>query len=167
MNLDGGIHEIPIPSVRGRLWLCGKHAIAPDPVSVLDKIGVDHVVCLVERFELEGRYPDYVAWLNQSPVATWFPIGDLDFVSLDRAAPLIEELRTRLQQGESILTHCGAGIGRAGTIAVSLCISSGLSLHEALRHVRLHRPGAGPEVGAQSTFVQDWAQRTSAGHRQV
>ena len=27
---DGGIDEIPLPGVPGRLWLCGKHFIGPD-----------------------------------------------------------------------------------------------------------------------------------------
>jgi hypothetical protein len=36
LNLDGGIHEIPLPPpAAGRLWLCGKHAIGPDPEGLL------------------------------------------------------------------------------------------------------------------------------------
>lgn len=165
MNLDGGIHEIPLADVRGRLWLCGKHAIGPDPVSVVDALAVDHVVCLVERFELEDRYPRYVEWLANAESVTWFPIADLDFVSVERAADTLDSLTERLRAGESVLAHCGAGIGRAGTLAVSLCLSIGMSLEDARSHVRMHRPGAGPEVGSQADFVVQWAARSASRHR--
>lgn len=164
MNLDGGIHEVPLPNVAGRLWLCGKHAIAPDPIGILEEVTADHVICLVERFELEDRYPHYVEWLTTSGAATWFPIADLDFVSVDEARECLAAIFLRLSKGESIIAHCAAGIGRAGTLAVCLCMSSGMSLEESLRHVRLRRPGAGPEVGRQMDFVVAWAEEMSLGH---
>ncbi len=165
MNLDGGIHEVPLPGTRGRLWLCGKHAIAPDPVSLMGSVGADHVVCLVQRFELDDRYPHYVEWLESSGSATWFPIADLDFVSVERVGSLLDSISIRLQEGESFVAHCAAGIGRAGTVAVALCINSGMTLNDALRHVRQHRPGAGPEVGMQMDFVEEWAQAKSTDQR--
>ena len=56
MNLDGGIHEIPLPSpAQGRLWLCGKHAIGPDPEGLMERVGADGVVCLNEEYELGER----------------------------------------------------------------------------------------------------------------
>lgn len=164
MNLDGGIHEIPLPGRAGRLWLCGKHAIAPDPRSVLEDLGAVHVVCLVERHEIDQRYPDYVEWLERSGEASWLPIPDLDFLSIDRISPFLDGISARLERGESLIAHCAAGIGRAGTLAVCLCLDLGMSLDEALRHVRLHRPGAGPEVGAQMDCAKARADRSSRSH---
>ncbi len=47
MKLDGGIDEIPLPATAsGRLWLCGKHAIGPDPEGLMARVGADGVVCL-------------------------------------------------------------------------------------------------------------------------
>lgn len=153
MNLDGGIHEIPLPGVEGRLWLCGKHAIAPDPVGLLDSIGAGHVVCLVERFEIADRYPQYLAWIESSGNATWCPMPDLDFASFEVVSPVLEGLLKALADGDGIVVHCAAGRGRAGTLAVAVCQRFGMSLESAIDHVRRHRPGAGPEVGAQSDFV--------------
>jgi hypothetical protein len=62
-NHDGGIHEIPLPDLPGRLWLCGKHVVGPDPGGLLDRTGADTIVCLTERHELFDRYPHYVHWL--------------------------------------------------------------------------------------------------------
>ena len=40
--LDGGIHEIPLPPpTPGRLWLCGKHAIGPDPEGLMGRVGAE------------------------------------------------------------------------------------------------------------------------------
>lgn len=157
MNLDGGIHEIPLPPTVGRLWLCGKHAIAPDPLAVLDKVGADGVVCLVQRFEIEDRYPSYASWLEESPCATWFPIADLDFEPVDAEVRLLDPVVRDVRDGRSIVVHCAAGIGRAGTLAVAICLKLGMSLEESLDHVRRHRPGAGPEVGSQLAFVHQIA----------
>src|SRR5687768_2482553 len=82
-NHDGGLHEIPLDAVPGRLWLCGKHMIGPDPEAVLARTGAHTVVCLTERHELADRYPHYVRWLDEHHSADaegralWFPVHDL------------------------------------------------------------------------------------------
>lgn len=159
MNLDGGVHHVPIRAVEGRLWLCGKHAIAPDVRAMLERTGSNHVVCLVQRHELVDRYDDYVEWLDAARHdgrATWFPIHDLSAPDHERFSPLVHEVSDRLVSGTSVVVHCAAGKGRAGTLAVALCLVAGMSLDEAVDHVRLHRPGAGPEVGDQLALVSSF-----------
>jgi hypothetical protein len=126
-SLDGGIHEVPLPQVGGRLWLCGKHVVGPDPDAALQRVEADTIVCLVEQHELADRYPNYVAWLSAAPPtrAVRFPI-----------------------------VHCGAGIGRAGTTAVAVLVLLGEPLDAALTQVRAHRPMAGPEGGMQMALVR-------------
>ena len=158
---NGGIDNIPLPRSSGALSLCGKHAIGPDRAAAMAGCGATTVVCLVEDYELADRYPDYLAWLRASAGtdAVWFPIHDLHAPGLIAAEPLIVELVRRLDGGEHLLMHCAAGIGRAGTMAVCVLIEYGMSLPEALAHVALHRPMAGPEVGAHRDLVTAWAQR--------
>lgn len=159
-NVDGGIHEIPLPPpVRGRLWLCGKHAIAPQPDRVIGSLGADTVVCLTERHELVDRYPTYVAWLERADdrTAVWFPVHDLHAPPLERARPFLADLLARLRLGDGLVVHCGAGIGRAGTTAAALLVLLGSSVDDALDHVRAHRPMAGPEVGGQLELVRTLA----------
>ena len=63
----------------------------------------------------------------------------------------------RLKQGEGVLLHCGAGIGRAGTIAVAVLLAMGEPLDVACRTVADHRPMAGPEAGAQTDLLAELA----------
>jgi len=153
MNLDGGIHEIPLPTLAGRLWLCGKHFIGPDPERALTSVNADHVVCLVHERELRDRYDGYISWLQLTDCATWYPIHDLSSPPLAEILPVYQGVVDRLSRGESVVVHCAAGIGRAGTLAVAVCQLTGMPLNEALAHVRKHRPGAGPEVGSQLDAV--------------
>lgn len=147
----GGVDEIPLPGdIAGRLFLCGKHFIGPDPESAVAHVRATTVVCLNEESEL-ARYPAYVAWLREQPPdrLVWWPIPDLGAPGLGEAVHLLEVLRARLGSGERLLLHCGAGIGRAGTVAAGLVMMSGWSLEDAIGLVRAHRPLAGPEAGPQ------------------
>lgn len=162
-NTDGGIHEIPLPSpALGRLWLCGKHAIGPDPEGLMARVGADMVVCLNREHELAERYPQYVAWLRAQPAdrVLWYPIPDLHAPELESIAPVLSDLVERIAQGRGVIVHCAAGIGRAGTIAVAILVSLGMPLDDALGQVRRHRPMAGPEVGSQLDLVERLAART-------
>lgn len=163
---DGGIDLVPLPGVPGRLSLCGKHAIGPDPERALRRCDATTVVCLVEEHELVDRYPGYVDWLRthadhagadarrSRARAVWMPVHDLHAPPLDEAVRLLDNLIVRVHRGEHLLVHCGAGIGRAGTVAVCMLIALGMQPDDALAHVANHRPMAGPEVGAQRELVR-------------
>ncbi len=160
----GGADQIPLPQVQGGLWLCGKHFLGPDPEDAMQQVMATTVVCLTQRAELEHRYPNYVEWLlAQSPSRViWFPIPDLGAPSLERMLALLADLRLRLAANEVLLVHCGAGIGRAGTIAVALLITLGADHQQALDIVANHRPMAGPEAGAQRELLSALAATASS-----
>lgn len=152
---NGGVDEVPLPGVAGRLWLCGKHFIGPDPEAALQRTGAAVVVCLNERHELADRYPDYVAWLEaeRGARATWFPVPDLHAPHVDAMHALVHDLRARVEVGEGVLVHCGAGIGRAGTVAAALLLALGAGLDEALEVVAASRPTAGPQADVQQALL--------------
>ena len=159
---DGGVDEVPLPDVPGRLWLCGKHAVGPDVEAVLAQVGADVVVCLNELGELSSRYPDYVEWLRHNQAegrAEWFPIPDLHVPDVAELDALLTRLQARLAAGEGLIVHCGAGIGRAGTVAVALLLRLGVPLDEALAHVGASRPSAGPQTAIQDDLLAQLAAR--------
>lgn len=157
---DGGIDEIPLDGTSGRLFLCGKHVVGPDPDGALQRAGATTIVCLNPVAELAPRYPDYVDWLRRNaPLrAVHHPVHDMHAPPLTEFDSLIENLYGRLTAGERLLVTCGAGIGRAGTVAAGLLIRLGSSLDDALHTLRAHRPMAGPEVGTQMDLLEEYAQ---------
>ena len=157
---DGGLDQVPVVDSPGQLWLCGKHAVGADPAAALARIGGDGtIVCLNQHIELAERYPQYVAWLHEhvGGRALWFPIPDLHAPPLAELRPLLAEIARRLAAGGHVLVHCGAGIGRAGTVAVCVLMDHGVGRDDALALVARHRPMAGPEVGAQRQLVDEMA----------
>ena len=153
---DGGVDEIPLGGrVGGRLFLCGKHAVGPDPDALLERTGASTIVCLNESHELADRYPAFVEWLrtNTPRRAVHHPIPDLTAPTVDDLADVTDALYARLEAGEALVVNCGAGIGRAGTVATALLMRSGVPRQTALETVRAHRPMAGPESGSQSEVL--------------
>ncbi len=155
-NTTGGIHEIPLAGMSGRLMLCGKHFIGPNVQVALELLRDPTVVCLVQRHELEHRYDEYIEWLenNVGSGAIWFPIPDLDAPSLKDGINLCRMIHSGVCSGGDYIVHCAAGIGRSGTIAAAVLMLNGLSFDESVIHVRTHRPMAGPETGKQTDFLR-------------
>jgi protein-tyrosine phosphatase len=158
--MDGGVDEVPLPDELqpGRLWLCGKHVVAPDPDALLDALAANTVVCLNERNDL-SRYPSYVDWLSthDGGRARWYPIGDFDAPPLATATRYVDELTRALIDGAGLVMHCSAGLGRTGTIAICVLMRAGLAPAEAVDVVASSRPGAGPQNGTQWCLVEAFA----------
>ncbi len=163
----GGVDEIPLPGSAGRLWLCGKHFVGPDPDGALELVGARVVVCLCEEPELVERFPAYVRWLTARPDrAVWSPVPDLHAPTMEQAASLLGRIRALLDGGGGVLMHCGAGIGRAGTMAAAILVDMGMSPADAVARVAAHRPMAGPEAGPQAELLEALA-RAAGGVDQV
>ena len=116
------------------------------------------IVCLCERQELVDRFPRYVAWLtthaDEGDVgAIWFPIPDLHAPGLATVRPFLDRLRSGVAAGHGFLMHCGAGIGRAGTMAAALLMTMGVDRAASIATVARHRPMAGPEAGSQEHLL--------------
>jgi atypical dual specificity phosphatase len=61
-----------------------------------------------------------------------------------------------LERGERVAVHCGAGLGRAGTMLAAYLVSQGCGAEEAMERVRAARPGS-IETLEQEQAVRDFA----------
>lgn len=155
-SADGGIDEIPLP-VAGRLWLCGKHLVGPDPEAALARVDATAILCFTQRHEIEDRYPGYTTWLTDDERGRWFPTPDLGVRPTAEYLPLVEATVDGLREGDRLIAHCAAGFGRAGTFAAAVLIALGLDQEEAAAVVAESRPMAGPEAGSQRELVAEVA----------
>ncbi len=61
-----------------------------------------------------------------------------------------------LAHGEAVAVHCGAGLGRTGTLIAAWLTTQGRTADEAIAEVRARRPGS-IESEAQSAAVRTFA----------
>lgn len=71
----------------------------------------------------------------------YFPIGDMDVPSNERAAELCARVAGLLERKQVIAFHCKAGLGRTGTILATQLIWEGAEARAALAQVRTVEPG--------------------------
>jgi protein-tyrosine phosphatase len=124
--------------------------------------GIGHVLCLNGAAEIALKSPAYAALLG-SGAAPWqvhaYPIEDFSVPDdLGEFAAWLGVQVARLRAGETLLLHCGAGIGRTGMTALGLLGALGLPPAEAA--ARVYAAGSHPETEAQrdavATLVGAW-----------
>lgn len=142
---------MPIDGVPGALVLAGLDAVGPDAAALLDHVGAETLVCLQTDAEIERRYPSYLRWLTEPDPheALRLPIEDHLVPADGPMLSLIEAIVDRLERGEGVVVHCGAGWGRAGLVGALVLVAHGATVEESLDRVRAARPAAGPQSGDQ------------------
>jgi protein-tyrosine phosphatase len=157
----GGIHRIPVDEVAGSLYLTGFSVVGPDPAAALDDVGAATLVCLIEPDEIERRFPDFATWLVEpSPhAALHHPTPDQGVVDDDAVVTVAAHVLELLRDGHGVMLHCGAGMGRTGTVAALVLMATGVELDDALATIRAARPGAGPDGPDQLAQLRRLAAR--------
>jgi ADP-ribosyl-[dinitrogen reductase] hydrolase len=131
--------------------------------------GAAVVVSLVEPHELdELRVPNlgyevcrrHMQWLHL-PIADYSPPGP-DFERAWKAEG--RRLQDLLGAGFDILVHCKGGLGRAGTVAARILVEAAMTADDAIRQVRLRRPGA-IETEEQERHIRKLNLADGAGDR--
>ena len=119
------------------------------------------IVCLAAPDEIRAKSPEYAAALETKTLPCQveaFPIPDFG-VPDDREAfwSLASRLAKQLRAGDRVLIHCGAGIGRTGTLATSVLLALGESRVKAEQAVSA--AGSHPETAEQKELVSWCAAR--------
>jgi protein-tyrosine phosphatase len=162
------VRPVRLPEgVVGRLYLTampGAHGPLERTWEALRREGVQVIVCLAEPEEIRGKSAAYAAALEEQAVpcpVESFPVADFG-VPGDRAAfwALASTLGRRLTGGERMMIHCGAGIGRTGTLAA--CVLLALGEPQAKAEQAVSAAGSHPETAAQRALVSWCAARPRA-----
>ena len=152
------IVSIPNSLMRGRLYLCSMPGRF-EPLEIflqgLETAEVGNVVCLVSDEEIGRKSPDYLDAIQHHEI----PANLLRFEITDYGLPasrveldqMLDQVRGKLDDGESVVIHCAAGIGRTGMVAIRLLTRMGMPLEQATEIIRL--AGSSPDTQAQRDFL--------------
>ncbi len=71
------------------------------------------------------------------------PVPDMTSPSLDELRAAVRFIQLRAEHADQgVVVHCGAGLGRTGTVLAAYLVSRGASAPAALAKVRALRPGS-------------------------
>lgn len=153
---------LPKELTRGRLRLCsmpGRFEALDVFLQEIAEAGVGHVVCLVPEAEIARKSPDYLEAMqrNQLPAKLWrCDIPDYGLPeNADNLIQTLDQIRSLLDNGESVVIHCAAGCGRTGLASTLLLNRMGLPLDEAIKIIRL--AGSAPDTQEQRDFLNQHA----------
>lgn len=159
------LRRVPLrQGVPGRLFLLAM----PGRDEPLDRVwarlaaaNVDLLICLADRAELASRSPEYAAALDSGAAPCRvepFPVPDFGVpADRDGFAALAARIAQRLATGDTIAIHCGAGIGRTGTLACCALLELGFEREAA--EAAVSAAGSGPETAEQRSLVAEAAAR--------
>jgi len=92
----------------------------------------------------------------------WLPTPDDHAPTLCQLHTGVGFMRQVIEQGGKVYIHCASGVGRAPTMAAAYLISTGMSVEEALRHIRRVRPFIKP-TPPQLAILEQFASQLRPG----
>lgn len=86
-----------------------------------------------------------------------FSIGDFGVPSHALMRQILATIEETIASGGKPYVHCGAGLGRTGTVAASFFVENGTEGEKALKKVQsLCYYGKSPQTETQRRFVREW-----------
>ena len=118
-----------------------------DALALLWQLGVRALLSLT----VEPVSPDLLAHFGFK--VKHVPVADFTAPTLDQVKQAIASIDDFFAQGLPVAAHCGAGIGRTGTVLACYLVSQGSSAKQAIEQVRTKRPGS-IETSEQVSVVE-------------
>lgn len=147
------------PGAPGTMWLSAMPGRAEPWGAFLARArakGLDALVCLTPLQEVRYLSPAYAHAVSEGRLPfDWVHLPMPDFGVSEQAQAYGEGVRriaARLRDGEVLLMHCAAGIGRTGTTAACVLRCLGVPTVAALHAVQA--AGSNPQSGAQWDLVE-------------
>jgi protein-tyrosine phosphatase len=146
--------------------LIGAYPLDSADVKVLERLGVRHILNLVEDQEYpEGERPTVETALADSGIEetrmTLVDYGELPPAVLEQA---VNQAVDWLRAGERTYIHCRAGWQRSAAVAAGVvAVLDGVSIEEALVQVHTRKPSAVPLPHQREDLVRWWNERAESG----
>lgn len=135
----------------GRL-IAGRYPREDAVLAAWRGLGIGTVVNLREDGHAAGRLERF--GLREIHV----PMRDLRTPSDEQLGAGVAALQAAFALGEGVAVHCGAGLGRTGTLVACYLVAKGLTSGEAISATRRARPGT-IETRGQEDAVRRFAER--------
>jgi atypical dual specificity phosphatase len=91
---------------------------------------------------LTGAVPEAGAMAAAGIDSLHIPVEDFAAPTGDDIEKFLQSARFYRHEGKAIVVHCGAGIGRTGTMIACYLVDQGMAPGEAVELVRRKRPGS-------------------------
>jgi atypical dual specificity phosphatase len=131
-------------------------ASAVSDFEFLRELGIDAIVSLTE-------HPLHIALIEEFGFEyKHVPIVDLTAPSLEQIEEFVQFATKIRQEGKKLVVHCGAGIGRTGTMLACYLVHKGYTAQRAIEEVRRKRPGS-IETLAQEEIIALYEKKKREG----
>jgi atypical dual specificity phosphatase len=118
--------------------------------------GVSLVISLCED-------PPRRHWLNEAGLFSMqFPVVDMQPPEQKQVDACLSAIEKAHAQKLGVAVHCGAGLGRTGTMLACWFVKKGMTAPAAISHIRRVRPGS-IETPDQADAITDYARRLKHG----
>src|SRR5712691_9042369 len=135
-----------------QLGACVNPYVSQSAVAEIQSHRITMLVNLHERPDP----PDILAQLQAQTIH--LPVADSHAPTQDQLDQGVAAIDGALKEGRRVAVHCGAGLGRSGTLIAAYLVSQGTAPDDAMAQVRSARPGS-IETLEQEAAVHEFARR--------